>query len=122
MTAPAVCLPSASVPAVAHAAASAERGLVSVIIPAYNAAHFLPETLQSACRQTYPSIEIIVVDDGSTDGTADAVRAATAADRRIRLIRQANAGVAAARNTAIEAARGEFLAPSMRTISGTPIT
>jgi glycosyltransferase involved in cell wall biosynthesis len=88
-----------------------EAPLVSVIIPAYNAARFLPETLASAQAQTYPNLEIIVVDDGSTDHTPDHVMHVAETDRRIRLIRQPNAGAAAARNRGIEEARGEYLAP-----------
>lgn len=85
--------------------------LVSVIIPAFNAERFLAETLRSVSQQTYRNIEIIVVDDGSTDGTANLVEAQRRLDPRIRLIRQANAGVAAARNKGIFEASGEFLAP-----------
>lgn len=84
---------------------------VSVIIPAYQAAGYLSRTLESAQQQTVADIEILVVDDGSTDGTADIVRAAAANDPRVHLIHQANAGVAAARNTAIENARSPFVAP-----------
>ncbi len=87
------------------------RPLVSVIIPAYNAARFIAETLASAQAQTWPNLEIIVVDDGSTDETAAIVEAAAATDPRITLIRQANAGVAAARNRAIVNAKGEYVAP-----------
>ena len=83
--------------------------LVSVIIAAYNAAPFIAETCRSAMRQTYPHLEIIVVDDGSTDDTSQVV--ATLAEPRIRLIRQENRGVAAARNRAIADAFGEFIAP-----------
>ena len=85
--------------------------LVSVIIAAYNAAAFIADTCRSAMRQTYPAIEIIVVDDGSTDGTSGVVESLAASDARIRLIRQQNLGVAAARNRAIAAASGEFIAP-----------
>lgn len=85
--------------------------LVSVVIPAHNAEKFLAETLRSARAQTYPNLEIVVVDDGSTDGTAAIVERHARDDSRIRLIRQANAGVARARNCAIEEARGEFIAP-----------
>lgn len=85
--------------------------LVSVIIAAYNAAGFISATCRSAMRQTLDDIEIIVVDDGSTDGTRDIVEALAATDPRIRLICQSNQGVAAARNRGIAAASGEFLAP-----------
>jgi glycosyltransferase involved in cell wall biosynthesis len=85
--------------------------LVSVIVGAYNAGPFIEETLRSVTHQTYRALEVIVVDDGSTDGTAALVRAAQARDPRIRLMQQENQGIAAARNRAIEASRGELLAP-----------
>ena len=87
------------------------RPLVSVIIPAFNAAAFVAETLASAQTQTWPALEIIVVDDGSTDDTAAIIEAAAASDPRITLLRQPNAGVAAARNLGIAAAQGEYIAP-----------
>lgn len=89
----------------------ATPGLVSVVIGAYNAAAFIATTCRSVMRQTYPHLEVIVVDDGSTDDTAAIVQALAAADPRIRLIQQTNQGVAAARNAGIAAARGEFIAP-----------
>ena len=85
--------------------------LVSVIVPAYNAARFLAAALESALAQTYRELEIIVVDDGSTDETARIAEAFVARDSRVRFIQQKNAGVAAARNAAILAARGELIAP-----------
>ncbi|MCP5475611.1 MAG: glycosyltransferase family 2 protein [Rhodanobacteraceae bacterium] len=85
--------------------------LVSVIIAAFNAERFIGESCRSALAQTYRNLEVIVVDDGSDDSTADVVAALARTDRRLRLIRQANLGVAAARNAAIAAASGEFLAP-----------
>ena len=89
----------------------ANNHLVSIVIPAFNAERFISRTLQCAQTQTYEHIEIIIVDDGSTDRTWDIVSAAATADSRIRVIRQPNQGVAAARNTAIAAARGHFIAP-----------
>jgi hypothetical protein len=86
-------------------------GLVSVIVPAWNAAGTIDATLRSVRAQTYSSLEIVVVDDGSTDGTASVVEAHGADDPRILLIRQTNLGVAAARNAGIAAAKGEFVAP-----------
>lgn len=82
---------------------------VSVIIPAYEAAAYLPAALDSVFAQTRPPDEVIVVDDGSTDGTEGVVRAhPRAAD--IRYLRQENAGAAAARNAGLREARGEWLA------------
>ena len=85
--------------------------LVSVLIPAYNAAATLAETLASVCNQTYRNLDIIVVDDGSVDATfAQAARLAHQ-DRRIRVLQQDNAGVAAARNLALGHAAGPVVAP-----------
>jgi glycosyltransferase involved in cell wall biosynthesis len=88
-----------------------QRPLVSVIIPAYNAVATLERTLRSAAAQTYDRIEIIIVDDGSTDSTVDMANQFCADEPRARLIQQQNAGVAAARNAGIAAARGEWVAP-----------
>ena len=86
--------------------------LVTVVVPAYNAAATIGETLLSVCTQTYESLEIIVVDDGSADSTAQIVERHMRADSRITLIRHpTNRGVAAARNTAIAAGKGELIAP-----------
>lgn len=85
--------------------------LVSVIIPAYNAEAFIATAVSSATSQTYPTLEILVIDDGSEDGTADIVRTLAVDDDRIVYLRQPNAGVAATRNLGIEKAKGEFIAP-----------
>ncbi|WOD39253.1 glycosyltransferase family A protein [Nodosilinea sp. E11] len=85
--------------------------LVSVIIPAYNAEHFIAQTLDSVLTQTYQSLEVLVVDDGSQDGTAAIVNNYMAADSRVKLLQQNNAGVAAARNLGIERSTGELIAP-----------
>ena len=84
---------------------------VSVIVPAYNAAATILETLRSVSAQTFERIEIIVVEDGSTDDTAEIVERYARTEPRLRLIRQANAGVAAARNVAIEQAAARYIAP-----------
>jgi glycosyltransferase involved in cell wall biosynthesis len=84
---------------------------VSCIIPAFNAAKYVEASVESMRGQTYSNLEIIVVDDGSTDETARRVLAIAEQDSRVRLVQQANQGVAAARNTGIEQSRGEFLAP-----------
>jgi glycosyltransferase involved in cell wall biosynthesis len=85
--------------------------LVSVIVPAYNAASTVQETLHSVLAQTIARIEVIVVDDGSTADTAAAVVEIAAHDPRVRLERQPRCGVAVARNRAIQCASGEFIAP-----------
>jgi glycosyltransferase involved in cell wall biosynthesis len=87
------------------------RGLVSVVIPAFNAAEYIRETLHSALAQTYQALEVIVVDDGSTDATGSIVEEFVKKDARVQLVRQCNAGVGAARNTAIRMARGDYIAP-----------
>jgi glycosyltransferase involved in cell wall biosynthesis len=83
---------------------------VSVIIPAYNAAKFVGRTLESLRAQTFAEFEAIVVDDGSQDDTADVVSEVVGRDPRFRLIRQANGGVAVARNRALAEARGRYVA------------
>ncbi len=81
---------------------------VSVIIPAYNAAATIARTIESVRRQTFDDFEIVVVDDGSTDGTAERVR--EIGDPRIKLRSYANGGLPTARNRGIAEARGEYLA------------
>jgi glycosyltransferase involved in cell wall biosynthesis len=80
---------------------------VSCIIPAFNAERYLQEALDSIFAQTYAHLEVIVVDDGSTDGTA---RVAAQYGSRLRCLHQSNAGSAAARNRGLAAARGELVA------------
>lgn len=84
--------------------------LVSVVVPAYNAEQTIDATLTSLRNQTHRRLEIIVVDDGSGDATAAMVLAHAGVDPRIRLIRQANGGVARARNTGLAAATAAFVA------------
>jgi glycosyltransferase involved in cell wall biosynthesis len=84
---------------------------VSVIIPAYNAAKSIRGTIASVLVQTHKDLEVIVVDDGSVDETASIVEAMAQNDRRVRLHRQINSGVSAARNTALALARGTYIAP-----------
>ena len=80
---------------------------VSVIIPAYNAEPFIAETVQSALNQSFRDLEVIVVDDGSKDGT---VAALAPFGDRVRVYQQANGGVARARNTGVAKARGTWVA------------
>jgi glycosyltransferase involved in cell wall biosynthesis len=84
--------------------------LVSVVIPVYNGDRYLGRTLASALAQNYHPIEVIVVDDGSTDHTAELVESAAARDSRIQLFRTPNSGVAAARNFGISQASGNLIA------------
>lgn len=82
--------------------------LFSVAVPLYNKAQYVGRTIESILGQSYQGFEVVVVDDGSVDGSAEIVREFR--DSRIRVIQQANQGVAAARNRAIEEAKGEFVA------------
>ena len=88
-----------------------DKALVSVIIPAFNAAADIRQTVNSVLAQTYQAIEVIVVDDGSSDATAAVVEEFVSRDARFQLVRQSNAGVGAARNAAIRKARGKYVAP-----------
>ncbi len=83
---------------------------VSVIIPLYNKAPWVQRSLDSISGQTFRDFEVIVIDDGSTDGGADVVRAHAERDPRFRLVQQPNAGPGAARNRGIAEARGELVA------------
>jgi glycosyltransferase involved in cell wall biosynthesis len=82
-----------------------ERGLVSVVIPCYNQAHFLGEAIESVLGQTYKRHEIVVVDDGSTDATSEVAGRYSG----VRLIRQDNRGLSRSRNAGIEHSEGEYL-------------
>jgi teichuronic acid biosynthesis glycosyltransferase TuaG len=87
------------------------RGIVSIITPAYNAGRFIAETMRSVLGQTYDYWEMIIVDDCSTDETCVIVERAKAEDSRIQLIKHSrNRGPAGARNTGLEMAQGRFIA------------
>ncbi len=88
---------------------SAKTPLVSILICLYNAERYLSDTLDSALCQTHRNFELIVVDDGSTDGSQAALDRYT--DPRLRVIRQPNRGAAAALGTGLQAARGVYIAP-----------
>jgi glycosyltransferase involved in cell wall biosynthesis len=94
----------------AKAGAFVDHPLVTVIVPAYNAARTIEETLLSVRAQSYERLEILVVDDGSRDATAAIVQAHAASDRRVQLVSQGNAGVAAARNAGLGRAQGAYVA------------
>ncbi len=87
-----------------------KQPLTSVVIPAYNAELFIERTLRSVLRQTHSNLEVIVVDDGSTDKTRVIAEAAATTDDRVRIISVPNGGVAKARNIGIAEANGEFVA------------
>lgn len=84
-----------------------DRPLVSVIIPVYNGGSYLAEAIESVLTQTYTGTEIIVIDDGSTDGSPEIVRKFSPV---VKYYYQSNAGTGAARNHGIEVARGSFFA------------
>jgi glycosyltransferase involved in cell wall biosynthesis len=84
--------------------------LVSVIIPTYNRAHMIGRTIASALAQTHKQLELVVVDDGSTDGTRAVFEREYASDPRIRYVHRENGGPSAARNTGFAHARGDYIA------------
>src|SRR5688500_18155135 len=81
--------------------------LVSILIPAYNAERWIAATLQSALEQTWPAVEIIVVDDGSRDQTLAVARRFEG--QSLKVVTQTNMGAAAARNTALGLAQGSYI-------------
>ncbi len=83
---------------------------VSVIIPAYNAAKYLAETIDSVINQSFEDIEILIIDDGSTDNTLEIANYYQKYDHRVRVISQSNQGVSATRNRGVREARGELIA------------
>ncbi len=91
--------------------AAGPRPLVSVVVPAFNAGATLEGTLGSIAAQDYERLEILIVDDGSTDSTADIAARFCAGELRARLLRKANGGVASARNLGIAEALGDYVAP-----------
>lgn len=86
------------------------RPTLSVVMPVYNSAAFLNETLTSIEGQTLHNIEVICVDDGSSDGSAEIIHAHQAKDARIRYVHQPNSGAGVARNTGLDLARGTWVA------------
>lgn len=88
-----------------------EDGLVSIITPAYNAAAYIAETIESVLAQTYLNWEMLIVNDCSKDNTAEIVQSYAAKDKRIKLINlKQNSGAAAARNTALQNAKRQIIA------------
>ena len=83
--------------------------LISVIVPVYNTEKYLRKCLDSICGQTYRNLEIICVNDGSPDNSATILEEYAARDERIKVLTQANAGLAAARNAGLAFASGEWV-------------
>ena len=86
------------------------EGLVSIITPCFNGAQFIAETIESVLSQTYTQWEMIIVDDGSSDRTAEIAGEYVRRDGRVQLIRRANGGTASARNAGMNLARGRYIA------------
>ena len=82
---------------------------ISVIVPVYNAGKYFNNCIQSIVDQTYKDLEIIIVDDGSTDGTSDSCDAWAEKDSRIKVIHKENGGAASARNTGLDNATGDYI-------------
>jgi glycosyltransferase involved in cell wall biosynthesis len=104
-----------------YSGARPEEGKVSVVIPCYNQARFLGEAIRSVLCQGYADLEIVVVDDGSTDGAAEVASGYAKVDSRVGLIRQENRGLAAARNRGLAKVGGDyvvFLDSDDRLVSG----
>jgi glycosyltransferase involved in cell wall biosynthesis len=83
--------------------------LISVVIPMYNASKFIRKAMEHLIHQTYKNLEIIVVDDGSTDNCADIIKQYAKHDKRVKLIKQKNGGVSVASNTGLKAATGDYI-------------
>ena len=83
--------------------------LISVIVPVYNIKEYLPRCVKSICAQTYSNLEILLVDDGSTDGTGQLCDELAVSDKRIRVLHKENGGSSSARNMGIENASGKYL-------------
>ena len=84
--------------------------LISIIVPVYNVKEFLVECIESLIAQTYENLEIIIVDDGSTDGSSELCDKLKYKDKRIVVIHQKNGGLSAARNSGLKIAEGEYVA------------
>lgn len=85
--------------------------LVSIIVPCYNQAQYLPETLDSLLAQTYPYWECIIVNDGSPDNTEEVAKAYCEKDKRFKYLYKENGGVSSARNEGIKTSSGEYILP-----------
>ena len=86
-----------------------ERPLISVVLPIYNIASYLPRCMEALLSQTYTELELLMVDDGSTDDSAALCDAYERKDARIRVFHKPNGGLSDARNYAIERAQGEYI-------------
>ena len=87
-----------------------DKGLVSIVTPAFNAAPYLADTIESCLAQTHQHFELLIVDDGSTDATFSIAERFAQKDHRVRVFREPNRGISAARNIALGSANGAFIA------------
>jgi len=87
-----------------------DKKLISIIMPTYNAEAYLPRSIASVQNQTYQNWELLIVDDGSTDGSKELIQSIAAKDSRVKLLCNQHGGTARARNTALDVAQGEYLA------------
>ena len=83
---------------------------ISVIVPVYNTKKELPRCIESICKQTYKDLEIICIDDGSSDGSGQILEEFQAKDNRIQVIHKENGGESSARNTGLKMSAGEYIA------------
>ena len=83
--------------------------MISIIVPVYNVASYLPQCLDSLVNQTYRDIEIICVNDGSTDSSLAILQKYAKTDKRIKIISRENRGISCSRNEALDMAQGEWL-------------
>lgn len=83
--------------------------MLSIVVPVYNGKQYIEETLQSILQSTYPELEIIAVDDGSTDGSAEILHVLAQKDSHVRVLSQKNQGVVAARNAGVSHATGDYI-------------
>lgn len=91
-----------------EAAITQAKPLVSIIVPVYQVKEYIGECVESLLRQTYTNLEILLVDDGSTDGSGELCDVYAAKDARVRVVHQENRGLSAARNTGIDLMKGEY--------------
>ncbi|HCT89966.1 MAG TPA: glycosyl transferase family 2, partial [Lachnospiraceae bacterium] len=83
--------------------------MISIIVPVYNAGIFLERCLDSICRQTYKEIEVILINDGSTDGSTEICEAYVKKDSRVKVLSKGNEGVVKARKDGLKIASGEYI-------------
>ena len=86
-------------------------GLISILVPCYNQGNYLKETIQSALASSYRPVEILIINDGSTDNSLALAQELESQHPEVRVLDQANGGVTKARNTGIAAAKGEYILP-----------